>query len=50
MPSPTFAHSSAEPGEEDILLTIASAYEAASKRRIPAPAFGPLPAKPHAKF
>jgi amidase len=40
----------AEPGEENILLTIASAYEAASKRRIPAPAFGPLPAKPHAKF
>jgi amidase len=32
----------AEPGREDILLRIASAYEAASKRRIPPPAFGPL--------
>ena len=32
----------AEPGKEDILLKIASAYEAASKRRIPPPAFGPL--------
>src|SRR5439155_11139439 len=32
----------AEPGREDVLLTIASAYEAASKRRIPPPAFGPL--------
>ncbi len=28
-----------EPGKEDILLRIASAYEAASKRRIPPPAF-----------
>jgi amidase len=35
----------AEPGKEDTLLTIASAYEAATKRRIPPPAFGPLPAK-----
>ncbi len=35
----------AEPGKEDILLKVASAYEAASKRRIPPPAFGPLPAK-----
>jgi amidase len=33
----------AEPGKEDALLRIASAYEAASKRRIPPPAFGPLP-------
>lgn len=32
----------AEPGREDILLRIASAYEAASKRRILPPAFGPL--------
>jgi amidase len=31
----------AEPGREDIVLHIASAYEAASKRRIPPPAFGP---------
>ena len=33
----------AEPGKEDVLLRVASAYEAASKRRIPPPAFGPLP-------
>jgi Asp-tRNA(Asn)/Glu-tRNA(Gln) amidotransferase A subunit family amidase len=32
----------AEPGREDILLKIASAYEAASRRRIPPPAFGPV--------
>jgi amidase len=32
----------AEPGREDVLLRIAAAYEAASKRRIPPPAFGPL--------
>jgi amidase len=32
----------AEPGQEDVLLKIASAYEAASKRRVPPPAFGPL--------
>ena len=35
----------AEPGKEDVLLRVASEYEAASKRRIPPPAFGPLPAK-----
>jgi len=35
----------AEPGKEDVILKIASAYKAASKRRIPPPAFGPLPAK-----
>jgi Asp-tRNA(Asn)/Glu-tRNA(Gln) amidotransferase A subunit family amidase len=34
----------AEPGREDVLLRIASAYEAASQRRIPPPAFGPLQA------
>jgi Asp-tRNA(Asn)/Glu-tRNA(Gln) amidotransferase A subunit family amidase len=34
----------AEPGREDVLLKIASTYEAASKRRVPPPAFGPLPA------
>jgi hypothetical protein len=33
----------AEPGKEDVVLNIASAYEAASKRRVPPPAFGPLP-------
>ncbi|MBI4251084.1 MAG: hypothetical protein HY618_01375, partial [Candidatus Tectomicrobia bacterium] len=38
----------AEPGKEDVLLKAASAYEAASKRRIPPPAFGPLPAKSRA--
>jgi amidase len=35
----------AEPGKEDVLLKIASTYEAASKRRIPPPAFGPIPAQ-----
>lgn len=39
----------AEPGKEDILVKIASAYEAASKRRVPPPAFGPLPAAPGAQ-
>jgi Asp-tRNA(Asn)/Glu-tRNA(Gln) amidotransferase A subunit family amidase len=32
----------AEPGKEDVVLRIAAAYEAASKRRIPPPAFGLL--------
>jgi amidase len=32
----------AEPGKEDVLLKVASAYEAASMRRIPPPMFGPL--------
>ncbi len=35
-----------EPGREDVLLKIASAYEAASKRRIPPPAFGIVPRNP----
>jgi len=35
----------AEPGKEDVILKIASAYEAASRRRVPPPAFGPLPAE-----
>ncbi len=35
----------AEPGREDVVLRIASSYEAASQRRIPPPAFGPLPGK-----
>jgi Asp-tRNA(Asn)/Glu-tRNA(Gln) amidotransferase A subunit family amidase len=30
----------AEPGKEDVLLKIASSYEAVSRRRIPPPAFG----------
>ncbi|MFL9823544.1 amidase family protein [Rhodoplanes sp. SY1] len=33
----------AEPGREDVILKVASAYEAASRRRIPPPAFGPIP-------
>jgi amidase len=33
----------AVPGKEDLVLRIASAYEAASKRRMPPPAFGALP-------
>jgi Asp-tRNA(Asn)/Glu-tRNA(Gln) amidotransferase A subunit family amidase len=32
----------AEPGKEDVLLRIASAYEAASMRRVMPPAFGVL--------
>ncbi len=32
-----------EPGMEDVILKVASAYEAASKRRVPPPAFGRLP-------
>jgi amidase len=36
----------AEPGKEDVILKIASAYEAASKRRIPPPEFGALPGEP----
>jgi amidase len=32
-----------EPGCEDVLLRVASNYEAASRRRIPPPAFGPIP-------
>ncbi len=32
----------AEPGMEDVLLEIASTYEAASRRRVAPPAFGPL--------
>jgi Asp-tRNA(Asn)/Glu-tRNA(Gln) amidotransferase A subunit family amidase len=36
----------AEPGREDVVLKIASAYEAASRRRVPPPAFGPLRPRP----
>ena len=32
----------AEPGKEDVILKVASAYEAASRRRVSPPAFGPL--------
>jgi Asp-tRNA(Asn)/Glu-tRNA(Gln) amidotransferase A subunit family amidase len=31
-----------EPGKEDVIIRIASAYEAASRRRVPPPAFGPV--------
>jgi amidase len=31
-----------EPGKEDVTVRIASAYEAASRRRVPPPAFGPV--------
>jgi Asp-tRNA(Asn)/Glu-tRNA(Gln) amidotransferase A subunit family amidase len=33
----------AELGREDVALKIASTYEAASKRRVPPPKFGPIP-------
>ena len=49
LPSPGLPFSlvfRAEPGKEDIALKIASAYEAASQRRIPPPAFGPLRPEP----
>jgi hypothetical protein len=36
----------AEPGKEDVILKVASAYQAASKRRVPPPQFGPLPGEP----
>ncbi len=32
-----------EPGKEDLTLKVASAYEAASKRRVSPPSFGPIP-------
>ena len=35
----------AEPGKEDVVLRIAAAYEAATKRRVPPPAFPPLQIK-----
>jgi len=36
----------ADTGQEPILIKVASAYEAAARRRIPPPAFGPLPREP----
>ncbi len=36
----------AEPGKEAVILKLASAYQAASKRRVPPPAFGPIPGEP----
>jgi hypothetical protein len=32
----------ADPGREDLILKVAAAYQAASRRRVPPPAFGPL--------
>ena len=45
MPAPGLPFSlvfRADPGKEDLILKVASAYQAASKRRVPPPAFGPL--------
>jgi hypothetical protein len=36
----------ADPGSEDVLLRVASAYQSASKRRVPPPAFPPLEGGP----
>ncbi len=36
----------AGPGEEAVVLKAASAYEAATRHRVPPPAFGPLPEEP----
>jgi len=36
----------ADTGREHLLIRVAAAYEAASKRRVPPPAFGPLPGEP----
>jgi amidase len=36
----------AEPGKEDVILKVASAYQAVSKRRVSPPQFGPLPGEP----
>ena len=49
LPSPGLPFSlvfRAEPGKEDIILRLASAYQAASKRRVPPPQFGPVPGEP----
>jgi hypothetical protein len=36
----------AEPGKEDVILKVASSYEAASKRRVPPNGFGPVAGEP----
>src|SRR5207245_1389808 len=49
LPSPGLPFSlvfRADPGKEDVILRVASAYQAASKRRVPPPSFGPLPGEP----
>lgn len=46
LPAPGLPYSlvfRAELGREDVALAVASSYEAASKRRVPPPRFGPLP-------
>jgi len=49
LPAPGLPYSlvfRAEPGQEDVVLRVASAYQSASKRRVPPPAFEPLPGEP----
>jgi hypothetical protein len=36
----------AEPGRENVILKVASAYQMASKRRVPPPMYKPLPGEP----
>jgi amidase len=36
----------ADPGREDVILKVASAYQMASKRRVPPPMYKPLPGEP----
>ncbi len=49
LPAPGLPYSlvfRAEPGQEDVILRVASAYQSASMRRVPPPAFAPLPGEP----
>jgi hypothetical protein len=49
MPAPGLPFSlvfRADPGREDLILKAASAYQAASRRRVSPPAFKPLPGEP----
>ena len=49
LPAPGLPYSlvfRAEPGQEDMILRVASAYQSASNRRVPPPAFEPLPGEP----
>ncbi len=49
LPAPGLPYSlvfRAEPGQEDVILRVASAYQSASKRRVPPPAFEPLSGEP----
>jgi Asp-tRNA(Asn)/Glu-tRNA(Gln) amidotransferase A subunit family amidase len=45
-PMPTSIMFWAGPGDEPRVLRVASAYEAATHHRVPAPGFGPLPGEP----